>query len=208
MSDLQLLIIDEISMVGSDMLLQIHNRLCEITGKNKPFGNISILALGDFFQLSPVGQKFVFEEPSDILARFHGNLWKDNFKLCKLTKIVRQEKDNRFGETLHRIRLGKHTDCDMELLRSRSISKNCNDYPHNSLHVFATNAQVLNHNLHKLQSLGKPIILIPAIDKKPAVLKDYTPVDDARYTGGLPRVLELAINAKVMVTRNLNVEGM
>ena len=51
LSNLQLLIIDEISMVGSNMLLQIHKRLQQLKGKGDEatFGDLSILAVGDLF---------------------------------------------------------------------------------------------------------------------------------------------------------------
>lgn len=53
LSNLQLLIIDEISMVGSDMLLNIHKRLCEVKGISDGtlFGNVRVLAVGDLYQL-------------------------------------------------------------------------------------------------------------------------------------------------------------
>ena len=62
LSNLQLLIIDEVSMVGSNMLLQIHKRLQQLKGKGDEttFGDVSILAVGDLFQLQPVAQPYVF----------------------------------------------------------------------------------------------------------------------------------------------------
>lgn len=50
---LQLLIIDEVSMVGSNMLLEIHKRLQEIKGASadETFGEVSVLAVGDLYQL-------------------------------------------------------------------------------------------------------------------------------------------------------------
>ena len=54
----QLLIIDEVSMVGSNFLLDIHKRLTEIKGvvdDSVLFGNVCILAVGDLYQLPPVG---------------------------------------------------------------------------------------------------------------------------------------------------------
>ena len=50
---LELLIIDEVSMVGNDMLLTIHRRLKDIKGEpdSTPFGGVSILVVGDLFQL-------------------------------------------------------------------------------------------------------------------------------------------------------------
>ena len=63
LENLQLLIIDEVSMVGSDMLLDIHNRLNEIKGISDDscfFGNVSVLAVGDLYQLLAVRQKQIY----------------------------------------------------------------------------------------------------------------------------------------------------
>ena len=88
LANLQLLIIDEISMVGSNMLLQIHRRLQQLKGSpdSTTFGNISILAVGDLYQLQPVAQPHVFGEVSDAYARLHssGSLWIDEFSLLQL----------------------------------------------------------------------------------------------------------------------------
>ena len=67
LSKLKVLIIDEISMVGSNLLLQIHKCLQQITGStdNTTFGNVSILAVGDFYQLQPVGDPYIFDQIGD-----------------------------------------------------------------------------------------------------------------------------------------------
>ena len=54
LSRLMLLITDEVSMVGANMLLEIHNRLQQIKGVSDDvvFGGVSILAVGDLY---PVG---------------------------------------------------------------------------------------------------------------------------------------------------------
>ena len=56
LSNLQLLIIDELPMVGSNMLLQIHKCLqqLKVKGDDTTFGDISMLAVGDLYQLRPV----------------------------------------------------------------------------------------------------------------------------------------------------------
>ena len=63
-SSLLLLIIDEVSMVGSNMLLEIHRRLQQIkgVGSDSMFGGVSILAVGDLYQLPPVCQPSVFDK--------------------------------------------------------------------------------------------------------------------------------------------------
>lgn len=61
--ELKLIIIDEISMVGNTTLLHIHQRLKEIfdTNKSQLFAGISIIALGDLYQLPPIQRKLVFD---------------------------------------------------------------------------------------------------------------------------------------------------
>ena len=58
LSNLHLLIIDEVSMVGCNMLLQIHKRLQHLkgTGDDHTSGNVTVLAVGDLYQLQPVAQ--------------------------------------------------------------------------------------------------------------------------------------------------------
>ena len=88
LSNLQLLIIDEVSMVSSNMLHQIHKRLQQLKGKgdDTTFGDISILAIGDLYQLRPVAQPHAFAQVGDAYARLHnsGSLWIDEFKMIEL----------------------------------------------------------------------------------------------------------------------------
>ena len=53
-----LLIIDEVSMYGANMLFEVHKRLQQIKGvlSDVMFGGVSILAVGDVYQLQPVSQ--------------------------------------------------------------------------------------------------------------------------------------------------------
>ena len=86
--NLKLLIVDEVSMVGSNMLLQIHKRLQQLKGKgdDTTFGDVRILAVGDLYQLRPVAQPHVFAQVGDAYARLHnsGSLWMDEFKMIEL----------------------------------------------------------------------------------------------------------------------------
>lgn len=73
---MDLLIIDEKSMVSSDLLLQDHNRLCEIKGVNEAFSGVSPIVFGDLFQLLPVLQLFIFKPVKDPIANLSGSLWR------------------------------------------------------------------------------------------------------------------------------------
>ena len=123
LSNLTLMIIDEISMVGSDMLLNIHHRLNEIKGINGDdiwFGNTCILACGDLYQLPPVRQNCIFNPVKDAMVRMcgSGSIFMDEFQLHELTKIMRQKDDVIFAETLGRIRTGEWNRMDIELLKN------------------------------------------------------------------------------------------
>jgi ATP-dependent DNA helicase PIF1 len=109
LSNLQLLIIDEISMVGSNML---HKCLQQLKGKgDDTLGNISILAVGDLYQLWPVAQPHVFAQVGDAYARLHksGSLWLDEFKMIELDEIMRQRGDSQFAQLLCRVRTASCT---------------------------------------------------------------------------------------------------
>ncbi|RXN13326.1 ATP-dependent DNA helicase PIF1-like protein [Labeo rohita] len=52
--DVEILIIDEVSMISKDMFAYINWRFQQIKGSKKPFGGISCLAVGDYYQLPPL----------------------------------------------------------------------------------------------------------------------------------------------------------
>ena len=51
LSELKLIIIDEISLIPSDMLYQVHLRLCEIFQNKAPFANKGVITVGDLLQV-------------------------------------------------------------------------------------------------------------------------------------------------------------
>ena len=60
---LKLILLDEVSMVGNSMFnVQINNRLKDIKGSKDDFGGVSIIAIGDFFQLKPVMDGLIFKD--------------------------------------------------------------------------------------------------------------------------------------------------
>lgn len=61
LKEVKLIIIDKISMVGNTTLLHVHQRLKEIFGSTQLFGGISIIAVGDLYQLPPIKKKAIFE---------------------------------------------------------------------------------------------------------------------------------------------------
>ena len=214
---LQLVIIDEVSMVGNNMIYHIHRRLQEIMGKeneNSYFGDVSVLAVGDLHQLRPVKQAPIFHQPSDSYAALHGSIWKQQFLLCELTEQMRQT-DLNFAETLNRIRVGEFTTTDLDMLKTRTLKYNDERYKREKLflelHLFATNKDVKCHNETVLGSLiqeGVDLYTIQAIDSskdKTTNLVDVKLPDNPSETGGLQKTLLIAIGSKVMLTYNIDV---
>lgn len=86
-------------MVGSDFFLQINNRLSELFGVSNVFGGLSIIVVGDMYQLPPVRQKLIFQLPKDCMATLAPSLWATYFTYMELTEIMRQADDKTFAGT-------------------------------------------------------------------------------------------------------------
>ena len=85
-----LLITDEISMVGFKKFLDMNRTMCNIKGTHDAeWGNICVLAVGDLYQLPPVGQSPIYKQPEVIhtLNDFVPNGW-ETMKLHELTEIM------------------------------------------------------------------------------------------------------------------------
>ncbi|KAJ8042548.1 ATP-dependent DNA helicase PIF1 [Holothuria leucospilota] len=198
---LQLLIIDEISMVDQNMLMYIHARLQQIirTSHTIPFGNVAVLAVGDFHQIPPVKGKPLFKQDPGSLA----DLW-SLFPICNLETVMRQKEDIAFAQILNRLRThekGQPIDPkDINVLESCIVSEIPNDAPF----IAATRKQVELHNQKMLQYMNN-IETIPAIDiyqTKCAVLKRLTkPSASAKIV--LPVELSITEGARVILTSNL-----
>ena len=214
LSRLMLLIVDEVSMVGSNMLLEIHKRLQQIKGASDDavFGGVSILAVGDLYQLPPVGQAPVFSIASDSYAQLYGSgsLWVDKFQMIELTEVMRQRGDSAFLELLCRVRTNSCTDDDIKTLKSRELQSDTLNYPSQALHVYRLNVDVDSHNALMLANLASQSAQY-TIKAKDAVAGQTTHIslsdvsNKRSETGGLHGVLKLAVGAHVMLTTNVDV---
>ena len=85
--------------------VQVNNRLKDIKGSALPFGGVSIIAIGDLFQLQPVMDGYIFKDMDNfeygILAP---NFWQELFQMFELKQIMRQRDSKVFAEMLNRLR--------------------------------------------------------------------------------------------------------
>lgn len=191
-------IIDEISMVSSNMLELIHNRLQTIHCCEEPFGGINMIVVGDFFQLRPVRGDFAFK---------HELLW-HLFTPFFLKQNMRQCGDIEYAKLLNRIRIGQLTFNDVETLKSRIITQN--NLNSNLLYIYATRKQVENHNSLIQNTLNSRHYTIRArhyfseqdMHANEQVSEEFIPEDD-RDAGGLPSSLTISVGSRVMLLRNL-----
>ena len=144
-----MVIIDEISMVGNKMITYISKRFQQITGSSKPFGGISVLAFGDFYQLPSVGKSKLFEMPKDGYERLSGSIWRKNFKAVELQQIMRQKEDVEFAAHLNRVRKAKHTQADIEVLKTCEMEPTNPNNKSDALHIFPLIEDKNNHNALK-----------------------------------------------------------
>ena len=121
--ELELIIIDEISMVRADIIDFVDRVLRVYSGNmREPFGGKQLLLVGDIFQLEPV----VTHDTRDILRRYYKNFFffnarafeQINLVAIELRKIYRQS-DNNFIALLDRVRINRATATDMARLNQR-----------------------------------------------------------------------------------------
>ncbi|XP_033967886.2 uncharacterized protein [Pseudochaenichthys georgianus] len=203
LNDLQILVIDEISMVSHNLLAYIHGRLRQIMqpGDHSPFGNVCVIAVGDFFQLSPVQAKALYLEAPLC------DLWNGNFSIAQLTTIVRQQ-DIVFAEMLNRLRTRLKTTAlhpsDIALL------KNCETgLASSALHIFPTNAQVNAHNIIQLGATCPDHLCVQALDYEKNPKTKLMQLKQGHfkhvYQSILPESLDIGHGARVMLIKNIDV---
>ena len=104
LSEVWVLVIDEICKVSNILFHQVHQRLTEIFGceSNAAFSRLPVLFCNDFHQLPPVRGLPIYANASSINSYPNLDLWR-NFKLVELTEAMRQEGNSSFFSLLNKI---------------------------------------------------------------------------------------------------------
>merc|ERR1712115_118003 len=172
LSQLKHVIIDEISMVGAIFFWNINQKLKQIMGSQEYFGGLNVIATGDFHQLQPIGDPWIFNRTT-IRGRCNGtatNIWKVYFKMYKLTEHVRSEGDQEYSLLQEQIAIGQVSQEMYEKLIKR-VQAICDTEDNNDWYkdgkqimITPTHDTKDRFNEKQLTNLNGEMILFPAKD--------------------------------------------
>lgn len=155
-ASMDLLIIDEISMVRADLLDAIDSVLRRFRNRYQPFGGVQLLMIGDLGQLTPV----VTPEDEQILRPYYDTpyffgskaLAETDYVTIQLEQVYRQQ-DASFVEILNHVRHGQLTPDDLNRLNSRSMT---HDTPSSAIRLTTHNYSADRYNEAQLSKLTAP----------------------------------------------------
>lgn len=160
---IDLIFIDEISMVRADLLDHMDQLLRLSSHDNRPFGGKPMLWTGDLFQLPPVlngaDEKEYFSKTYHSPYFFSSKVFKElsNFELIELEEVFRQ-KDKSFLNLLQKIRMNEIDEFDLEEINERYVPSRVNAKENMVLTLTSTNlaSQLINTGkLHQLNVAAK-----------------------------------------------------
>lgn len=195
MRSLELLVIDEVSMLRADLLDAIDWVLRNVRKINEPFGGVQVLFIGDLHQLPPV----VKQEEWSQLSRYYAGIHFFNALVIReqppvyveLTTIYRQQ-DTTFIDVLNQLRNNQLTSGGLKVINEK-VNPSFDSTEHQGYITLTT------HN-YKADAMNRK-----ALDKLPARCYSY----EAEITGDFPNhifpvepVLQLKKGAQVMFIKN------
>ena len=192
---LELIIIDEISMVRADVLDHINDELQRIRRNSEPFGGVQLLMIGDLQQLPPItpdNELEILKPHYDSMYFFDSKSLRNSDYYCIELKSVYRQTDQRFIDILNRVLTGDVTHSDLDELNSHHVADFRPAQGDNYI-------QLVTHNR-----------MADAINQREmAALSADTFMFDAKVTGTFPedafptsRQLEIKTGAQVMFVKN------
>jgi len=193
---IQVLLIDECSMMRADVMDAIDESLRKNRAINKPFGGVQIVMFGDLLQLSPIvnentegsAVESIYPDGSYF---FHSKVFhKAHFQIKELTKIFRQS-DKSFIDLLNKFRVAKVDEKDLAAINTRYQGDDFS-VPEGVILLSTTNAKVDRINNSKLAKLDTKLF-----EYEGGIKGDFK---DSECPS--PRNLKLKVGAQVMLTKN------
>lgn len=168
LGNVRLLVIDEISMVRSDLFEMMHCICQKAKRNNLPFGGIPIVVVGDLFQLPPIVSE---DAVLDYLKREYGGIYFynshviqqniDKIKLFELTKSYRQQNDPNYVRILDSFRKPLTFEEKVNLINELN-GRVSTQLPSDAVYVASSNEEVRIVNGNKFAKLGGNITTIDA----------------------------------------------
>ncbi|MEI9918150.1 MAG: AAA family ATPase [Bacteroidota bacterium] len=198
---IDVLVIDEVSMLRSDLLDAIDYRLRSVrSNMRQHFGGVQLLLIGDLYQLPPV----VKREEESRLRQYYNSAWffdskalqQDGFAYIELDKIFRQS-DNKFIQILNNLRVNTPTREDIATLNEYF-------YPADEIRKIPDVITLTTHN-YKADEMNTKALneLNSPSHFYNAVVKDDFP--ESMFP--VLQRLELKVGAQIMFTRNDSEDG-
>lgn len=153
---IDVMIIDEISMVRCDMLDAANAILQHYRHNERPFGGVQLIMFGDLYQLSPVADS---DDKKVLKGGYKANefyfflsqaLCNFDYRVVELQKIHRQE-NREFINLLNKVRVGEITQDSLKMLESR-VDENIIHTPQDSTITLMTHnyqSNILNREMYK-----------------------------------------------------------
>lgn len=195
MRSLDLLVIDEVSMVRADLLDAIDAVLRKVRRNSRPFGGVQLLMIGDIQQLAPVARQNEWEllQPYYKSVYFFDSLvLQNNPYICiELDHIYRQS-DTAFIEILNQVRTNSLNTKNLAILNSRYVPDFNPKDKDGYITLTTHNSQADEINESKLNSIKSKLLTFTA------EIEGIFP-ENAYPT---KEILELKVGAQVMFVKN------
>ena len=206
----QVLIIDEVSMLGGSFFTKLDKIAKAIRKNSNPFGGIQLIFSGDMLQLSPVKDSWVFSTDE----------WKELDLRPFILEIPYRYNNPEFFQMLLRIRLGEQTEDDHKIIRGRvRANKKMQEILTSLSHekageiikptmFFSKRIDVDTFNSMELEKLPGEKVEFIAFDqfetrKGFPVREEYIKILD----DSIPRSVCFKVGAQVMLKKNIDING-
>lgn len=198
---LELLIIDEISMVRCDTL-DVIDRVLRVFRKKPylPFGGVQVILIGDTFQLPPIADV----EQWEILKEYYSSPFFFSSKVVienrpiyiELKKIYRQ-KEQEFIDLLNKIRVNQISIAELANLNQKYNPTFSTNGINNHIILSTTNAQVNQTNATKLDELSTELKIFEG-----EITGTFPKDSYGNFVLPTEQNLHLKVGAQIMILKN------
>ncbi len=192
---MDVLVIDEISMVRSDLLDAVDSVLRRFRNRFKPFGGVQLLMIGDLQQLTPVmtDEDFQLLAPYYPTPYFFGSraLSQIDYVTIELKQVYRQQ-DEEFISILNSVRSGRPSHDVIKALNNRYDPRFTPSADEGYIRLTTHNHIANSYNEQQLDLIDEPVHCFDAVID--GNFPEYAYPTEAR--------LELKVGAQVMFVKN------